>query len=204
MLTLLSLSALLISLLLLLLITITVNALTLVVIDIILDIIIGIIAKVMIVFSSIAIIMIILIIIIVNSIINITIKTITRGRAGVGYIPQAFDVEPYINRADGRRIKVHGGWEGWITRGRDDTKKSNGESYGERGSRDVIGEKVNMKGKGGLIYDPLVNNFDVAKDALKKELLLCEQCTRGLRMIVCKTCAKAFCFQCAFKVRVMG
>ncbi len=47
------------------------------------------------------------------------------------------------------------------------------------------------------LYNPMINNFEFSKNYHK--VLYCQMCTNRLRMILCKTCSRGYCFFCAFQ-----
>ena len=56
------------------------------------------------------------------------------------------------------------------------------------------------------LFDNHIDNFDLAKILKEKETLYCERpdCKGGLRVILCKTCMKGYCFTCAFRTHAYG
>jgi hypothetical protein len=139
-------------------------------------------------------------------------------------VPQAFDKNPYVSRADGRKLAYFGDRSSLFRS--ESTEKGAAQSlYASKAAltfgldniaKDYEEKRVHQytfsfwpmqpsksdAGADTSLFDPMLNGFEVRQNM--KHTLHCELCGLRLRLIFCKHCVKGFCFFCAFKAHVDG
>ena len=139
-------------------------------------------------------------------------------------VPQAFDKNPYVSRADGRKLAFFSDQSSLFLR--DSTQKASNQSlYASKtaltfGLENIVTDyeekrvhqytftfwpmQASQKDSEAdtTLFDPSLNGFEVRQNM--KHTLHCELCGLRLRLICCKQCVKGFCFFCAFKAHVEG
>ena len=133
-------------------------------------------------------------------------------------VPQAFDERAYVSLSDGQRVSIAPTPPTSIMRSDGGAKKPR-YLDGKEIKADADGaprvavhffniplwpNNTPHPGAKAPLFSRLDDAFDHAFSALEKELLLCQLCTKGLRMIQCGTCAKGYCFNCAMRTHTSG
>ena len=109
-------------------------------------------------------------------------------------VPQPFDRCPYVSMSDGRRITFYTHMD-TIVRSRTVEEPNPIHRYHMKYWPHT--ENVLTLQNSQELYDPHINNFELLYSCRKA--LHCEMCDMRLRLIICITCARGYCFFCAFR-----
>ena len=110
-------------------------------------------------------------------------------------VPQPFDRRPYVSMNNGRRIAFYTHIDS-ILRSRKTEECNPVHNYQMKFWPHT--ETAMAPDNSQQLYDPHVNNFENMQKS--REALYCELCERRLRLIICITCARGYCFFCAFSI----